>query len=102
MSVITPNGHEEITVREGCFTIRKRENFKECQNGEWMAVSYARSITFNDTFISWADKEGKLHIQYLNGQYLNVFPKNFTPIEEEQSLDQDEKQISIFDLLGGN
>ena len=102
MNGIKPNGHEEITVNRGLILLTTHDIDMPAVP-EFKTID-AYKITFNDIFVSYLDDKGAYHYQDLDKWRIKVYPygsdrKLIDEPQEEKTLE--EKQVTIFDLLGG-
>ena len=93
MRYITPTSHEEMHINSGVVLLILRKE-KKVVNEQ---VFNAKSITFNDIYVSFIDKEGISHCLEIGEKELRIYP--FDKKEPEPIKDISERQITFFDLL---
>lgn len=64
---------KEQRVGIGEVLIKKHENFKQCQRGEWKAFSVAKQITFTHQYITFLDKHNEWKHYDLNEWFVEIY-----------------------------
>lgn len=100
MNGLKPNGHEEQTVEKGLILLTAHD--VDMLGPAIFKTIDAKKITFNDLHVTYLDEENKYHYEDLTNWRIKVYPygQQEEP-EEEPEEQQTDKQISIFDILGG-
>ena len=112
--IYRPNSHEERFIPKGSVVLQKHEDFSKCGKDEWKVYPVCKNIRFNDVYATFThvdgytpNSKGKEESIYLEvgDWFLNVVTREPTeeppPTEPPPEPTLEEKQINIFDILGG-
>lgn len=93
---LEPDSHDECFVDRGIVFMTKYNEFSLCTTNDYWVKS-GKNITFNDQYVTFVDKEGKVEYRELDGWFLKVYCKGKEVIDHYNP--KAGQQIDIFEYM---